>query len=180
MVSIHVQSAIAAVAGMAGIASADVVSFTQVFRNTTTATKAYEYSMTVPITGSFDASLMSGIVTASLVDLNGNGAFVRTVGDSALYTAFVDDTAVQTLWNPGWSFSVGNYLGGDAAPARFDDMPVIVATEADGIMKVTIRFELSARDMVTIGANFQLTQVPAPGAVALLAIAGFASRRRRG
>ena len=55
------------------------------------------------------------------------------------------------------------------------------APASDALLGITLRFTLSAGDTVSVASTFTVTNVPAPGALALLAVSGATGvgRRRR-
>jgi hypothetical protein len=163
---------------LGSFASAEVVSFSRTFHNTTSSVQAYEYSVSVPLAGPRGSMFMAGTVTASLIDLNGNGAFIRTANQSPVYSAAIDQSVVHSLWLPGWSHSVGGFVSGAADPARFSRVPINVASDPMGTMQVTLRFELSPRDMATIGAMFEVAPIPGPAAWMGLVLLHVPGRRR--
>jgi len=159
-------------------ASADVVSFSRTFHNTTSVARTYEYSVSVPLVGPRGAMVMNGTVTASLIDLNGNGAYMRAVGSTPVYAAMIDESVVHSMWHPGWLYAVGGFVSGSADPDRFSRMPITVAGEGIGSMRIMLRFELSPRDMATVGAMFEVTPIPVPAAWAGLLLLRIPGRRR--
>ena len=177
MVAIHSITAVGAACAACSVASATVISFTKTFQNTTSSAQTYEYFVALPITGQFPSPAISGSITATLIDLNGNGASLGNDGTTAIYTALINGNAVQTLWNAPFSHSTAAY-GTSAIPiARFEQVPFTVA-ETIEVMEIRIRLRLSARDMVTVGANFDV--IPAPGALMGVACAtGLIGTRRR-
>ena len=177
MVSMHWPAATAAALGMGAAASAAVVSFSKTFVNNTSTTQLYTYSMMVPVLDGYPTAMMSGQVTATLIDLNGNGASLGNDGTTAIYTAIINGNAVQTLWNAPFSYSASAYGSSSAPVARFEQVPFTVAENVE-VMEIRIRLRLSARDMVTVGANFDV--IPAPGALLGVACAtGMIGTRRR-
>lgn len=177
MVSMHWAAASVAALGVGAAASAAVVSFSKTFVNNTSSTQTYTYSMMVPVLEGYPTAMMGGQVTATLIDLNGNGASLGNDGTTAIYTALINGNAVQALWNAPFAHTATAY-GTSAVPvARFEQIPFTVA-EAIEVMEIRIRLRLSARDMVTVGANFDV--IPAPGALMGVACAtGLIGMRRR-
>lgn len=181
MVSIHWSIACVAVLGTGYSASAGVVSGSQTFYNTSASSRTYTYYQYAPISGGSGGNVMNGSVTATLTDLNGNGATLGSnPAGAAIYTATINDVAVQTLWNPPFGFAVGQFLSGATVPASFANVPLPSGVPADGNAGVVLRFTLSAGDAVSFAYTFNV--VPGPGALALLACAGCATngRRRKG
>lgn len=181
MVSIHCAIAFGVVLGTASSAIAGVVSGSQTFYNSSSSTKTYSYFQYAPISGGAGGNAMSGSITTTLTDLNGNGATLSSnAAGSAIYTATINDVAVQTLWNAPFVFSVGQFLSGATTPATFSDVALPAGVPVDGNNGVVLRFTLSAGDAVSFAYTFNtFNVVPGPGAVALLVCAGRAASGRR-
>lgn len=186
MVSMARNISVAALAaGMAcAPASAALVQFMHTFVNTSGTAQDFTFTATSDVAYSGQSLFdIQGSLALNLIDLNGNGATVGTNG-VPMYVASigsVNPTVVQTIWNEPWSFGVGVYGNGVPPDQVFAAMNVPVTPEAVQPLTITIRLRLSARDMVTVSGTFQAVPVPAPGAIALLAVAGVsgAGRRRR-
>lgn len=181
MVSIHWSIACVAVLGTGYSASAGVVSGSQTFYNMSASSRTYTYYQYAPVSGDSGGNVMNGSITTTLTDLNGNGATLSTnPAGAAIYTATINDVAVQTLWNSQFGFAVGQFLSGATVPASFTNVPLPSGVPADGNAGVVLRFTLSAGDAVSFAYTFNV--VPGPGALALLACAGCATngRRRKG
>ena len=186
MVSMARNISVAALAaGMAcAPASAALVQFMHTFVNTSGTAQDFTFTATSDVAYSGQSLFdIQGSLALNLIDLNGNGATVGTNG-VPMYVASigsVNPTVVQTIWNQPWSFGVGIYGNGVPPDQVFAAMNVPVTPEAVQPLTITIRLRLSARDMVTVSGTFQAVPVPAPGAIALLAVAGVsgAGRRRR-
>ena len=79
--------------GIGTAASAEVVTISQTFFNSSNATRSYSFYQYAPLAGGSAASVMSGSVSATLTDLNGNGATLGAVNGLAMYTATVNEIA---------------------------------------------------------------------------------------
>ena len=181
MVSINWSIACVAALGTGLSASAGVVSGSQSFYNMSGSSRTYTYYQYSPVSGGSVGTVMNGSITATLTDLNGNGATLSSnPAGNPVYTATINDVAVQTLWNSPFSFAVGQFLSGATVPASFASVPVPAGVPGDGNAGVVLRFTLSAGDAVSFAYTFNV--VPGPGALALLACAGCATngRRRKG
>jgi len=178
-------SVAALAAGMAcAPASAALVQFMHTFVNTSGTAQDFTFTATSDVAYSGQSLFdIQGSLALNLIDLNGNGAAVSTNG-VPMYVASigsVNPTVVQTIWNEPWAFGVGVYGNGVPPDQVFAAMNVPVTPEAVQPLTITIRLRLSARDMVTVSGTFQAVPVPAPGAIALLAVTGVSGigRRRR-
>jgi hypothetical protein len=166
-----------AVVGIAGSAEAALISFNQTFYNTGTTARRFTFVRSVPSIGSVSTDLrMTGSVTATLTDMNGNGASIKSSAATPVYTAFIGESVVKTLWDAPYEFKVTTPFGGATTPTTtFDDLVPVGAT---GDYRVQIDFTLSAGDVASVVGTFDI--VPAPGAgVILLTAGGFLGARRR-
>ena len=181
MVSIHFAMAFGVVLGTAGSAIAGIVSGSQTFYNMSSSSRTYSYFQYAPISGDAGGNAMSGSITTTLTDLNGNGASLTSnSAGSAIYTATINDVAVQTLWDSQFGFTVGQFLSGATTPAMFTNVALPAGIPIDGNNGVVLRFTLSAGDAVSFAYTFNtFNAVPGPGAAALLACAGRAAGNRR-
>ena len=170
--------------GLGTAASADVVtvSVSQTFYNSSSSARSYSFYQYANVASGAAASVMSGSVTATVTDLNGNGATLGAVNGLAIYTATVNDVAVRTLWQPFSSFNVGQFLSQSTIPGAFVNelMPGGV-TASDALLGIALKFTLSAGDTVSFASTFTVNTLPTPGALALLAVSGATGigRRRR-
>ena len=113
--SIYRSIACIAVLGTGYSASAGVVSGSQTFYNMSASSRTYTYYQYAPLSGGSGGNVMNGSVTATLTDLNGNGALLSTdTAGNAIYTATLNDVAVQTLWSSPFGLAVGPYLSNSA------------------------------------------------------------------
>jgi hypothetical protein len=143
--------------------------------------KTYTYYQYAPVSAGSAGRMMSGSVTTTLTDLNGNGASLSAnPANNAIYTATINEVAVKTLWDPFVGFAVGQFLSGATVPAYFDNTALPAGVPADGNAGVVLRFTLSAGDVVSFAYTFNVVNVvPGPSALALLACAGCATNGRR-
>lgn len=174
----HFIAAAAAGLGLAGAADAGLVTFNQTFTNTTAQAKTYDVVQTINLAGAILDPTMSGNVAAILIDMNGNGATLNSVGTTAVYTALIQNVAVQTLLPGDWSFQVNPFMSDASTPASFANV-TLPSGSASGTMSIRLQFTLSAGDKVSFSSNFVVQAVPAPGALALAALAGIGCRGRR-
>lgn len=126
---------------------------------------------------------MRGSVSGSIGDNTllppfgeGDGATLSQDGTAPLYRAIVDGASVRTL---GDVFSVTALPNGTETVGPFSfGIPVFEAAPGTNMgMAIRNQFWITADDSVGLNNTFLL--VPTPGAVALMAIGGFAAARRR-
>lgn len=186
MVSMNFVAAFAAM-GIGCAATADVVTLSQTFYNASFSARTFYFTQYLNVSGGSPSAIMSGSISATLTDVNGNGvASFGNAGANPIYRALVNDTVVRSLWT-NYSFNVdGAYLSQSTPnvdiPGSNQSMFVnesLSNVPADRVLAIQLAFTLSAGDSVTVASTFTVT--PAPGAAALVAIAGCTGlgRRRR-
>lgn len=185
MVSMNFVAALAAM-GIGCAATADVVTLSQTFYNASFSSRTFYFTQYLNVSGGSPSAIMSGSVSATLTDVNGNGvASFSNAGANPIYRAMVNDTVVRSLWTT-YSFSVnGAYLSQSTANVSapgatqsvFQNELLPSGVPADGLLAIDLAFTLSAGDSLTFAATFSVA--PAPGALAMVAVAGGAVRGRR-
>ncbi len=152
---------------------------TQTFSLFITDSVATEYGM---------GSLVGGSIAGTFTDLNANGVNIAAVDGDSIYTAFVDATTVDPFDGSvvgnlldDASGSAGLFQTGTFGESAFGDFPVLPGQSMGGASinyGFILEFTLSAGDTAGFTASMAIA-TPAPGAIALLGIAGVAGRRRR-
>lgn len=144
--------------------------------NTTGQTQTFTVTVQSPlIQPLLGQTFISGSISGSMVDSGGGGAEVTAPSGGSIYTAFVDGNAVRTLLDD--PFSQTAPVGGTntIGPASFsNEMGPFNATMSAAIQHT---FTLTPGDGVTFSSAFHI--VPAPGAIAVFALAGVIGTRRR-
>lgn len=179
--SVNFVAATAALA-LGATTSANVVSVSQSFFNSSSSARTYTYYQYATVAGGAGASVMSGSITATVTDLNGNGAVLSAVGGMPIYTATLNDVAMRTLWQPFSNFNVGQFLSQSTTPGAFANEVIPGgSTSSDALLGIILKFTLSAGDTVSFASTFAVNNVPGPGAMALLVVSGAtgAGRRRK-
>ena len=153
-------------AAVAGIASAELIDFTVI-------QDQYIGEASYQIINSAGSTVASMYISSSSVFLPGTSGAVFTGGSTSSGAIFYETTftldlaagdytiAMQDTWGDGWNWN--GIQGG-----------ITVSGNLDGASSANFSF-LSGS---SAGGSF--TVVPAPGALALLGLAGVAGRRRRG
>lgn len=164
------------------------ISFAMSFQNNTGVSQSFTFDLSqtiTPIAGPF-GTIMWGGVAGSVTDADNSGAGGATTdGVTALYQAQVDGVTVATLYDDPSSWT-GFAGGGDSLDILADSFGIppgslagpATATTSIGLVYT---FWLDAGDSISINGSFFIEEnpIPAPGALALLGMAGFAARRRR-
>jgi len=155
-----------------------------VVTNTSNATQEFMLLVTLPINEAIAQTYIGGSITGTVTDLNGDGATLAAVNGGSIYTALTDVTGITgniagTLLT-GTSVSAGSFLSANVGPASFGDpIPNQLYGAVTTNIAVMLRFTLTAGDSASFTSIFVVEPVPAPGAVALLGLAGLAARSRR-
>ena len=150
--------------------------------NDSSATREYVVDFILPISPAIpDMSYIAGSVSGTITDSNGDGMATKaSTGGGSIYNAFIDGTSVRTLLT-GASYGVSSAFGSTSfGPASFG-YPIgsLTGPGASSSIALQFRFSLSAGDTASFSSVFVVNPVPAPGALALLAVAGACRRRRR-
>jgi len=137
----------------------------------------------VTVPGWSDGTLLGASLSGSLTDTNFDGNATLAGEPSGLLSALLDgfvqlevgqdvNASVDII---GGSTSLGNYQEG-LGP----DGPTIVGPQVtNGVLRIEIDFALSAGDTASFTGGYVVGYVPAPGALALMGLAGLTGRRRR-
>jgi len=158
-------------------AAADTIILNFVVTNTSTVTQTFTLTNNI-FANIAGPTFITGSVTGTVTDLNGNGATVAALPNGSIYTAIIDlVNPVRTLMDgPAFSFSAGQFLSASSAPEQFVLEPSI---QVNGFIGITLQFTLTAGDQASFTSIFTVEPIPAPGA--LIALAGLLvlGRRRR-
>jgi hypothetical protein len=150
--------------------------------NDSSVTREYVVDFILPISPAIpDMSYIAGSVSGTVTDSNGDGsALMSSLGSDTIYNAFIDGTSVRTLLG-GSSFGVSSAFGSTSfGPASFG-YPIgsMTGPGASTSIALQFRFSLSAGDTASFSSIFIVNPIPAPGAIALLAVSVACARRRR-
>ena len=168
-----------AAAMVASGASAAMVSFSSVFTNNTLADKVYDIRSALSLTSPLGNTAGSGTLAIVVSDIRGGGAYVKSVGLTALYTSFVKGVKVAEMGS-AFNLSASAFSQNSYTDSFNKTSYGVSATTNDEIDK-KFRVILSAGDQAVVSGTFVVVSaVPAPGAIGLVGIAGgFAVRGRR-
>ncbi|MEE2972715.1 MAG: hypothetical protein VX672_06285 [Planctomycetota bacterium] len=147
------------------------------FENTSGGDSTFEIDVLLPVTLDPGLAFYGGSMAGSLSG-GANGGSLASAG-GALFNAFVDDQLIATLGDAPFSLTTDPFGSAELLPESFGDpIPSLEAAAAQESMAIGMDFVLGNESTFAVTSNF-VAQVPAPGAVALLGLAGLASRRRR-
>jgi hypothetical protein len=124
------------------------------------------------------SSVMQGSITGTLGSgvPGTNTATLAAVGGDSVYTALVDGVGVQTLLDDPFSVSTSFTTG--FGTADFGIPSPIPGPAVVNTIGIRHSFFLTAGDSATFSSAF-VVNVPTPGTVALMGLAGVVSLRRR-
>jgi MYXO-CTERM domain-containing protein len=150
-----------------------------VVTNNTLSTQTFSITVNLPVGAIVPSSLIGGSITGTVTDLNGDGATVASVAGSSIYSALIDGNTVATLMDDPFSVSAGSFGSAVVGPQSFGDpIPSMVGPAVNNTIGITLEFTLSAGDAASFTSIF-VAEVPGPGGLALLAVAGVVGGRRR-
>lgn len=146
--------------------------------NTTASTQTFTVSFMLDSDVQFSQSLMNGAFSGTLTDGNGDGSAMigRAAGSAGFYSAYIDTTLAHSLGANAYSYSGAAFGSSQVGPESFDPMNGPALSTSIGLK---FKFTLSAGDSVSFSSLFNVVDVPAPGAVVLLGLAGAFGRRSR-
>lgn len=155
-----------------------------IVNNTSAVTQEYFLDIVLPIGMTTSHSYVGGSVTGTVTDLNGNGASLSSVGGAGLFTAVTDhgtaNRAVAGSLLSATTITAAAFQSSSLGPASFGDpIPSLLHRAAAENITVQFRFTLTAGDSASFTSIFVAEAIPAPGALALLGIAGLSGRRSR-
>lgn len=150
-----------------------------VIRNTTATTQSFVIDVMLP--GSFAAGtewLVGGSAAGSMVNLSPLTG--RLISNGPMWTASFDNTTVGSLFS-NVSASVDPFFTGSIGSQSFGN-PIPGQPFTGGISsaaRIRLSLSLTAGMEATVTSSFAAQFVPAPGAIALMAVAAIAGSRRR-
>jgi len=171
--------AVAAIA-VASAASAETVIFNYVVTNTSNSVQTFTIFGTMLVAPIAGPTTMSGSITGTVTDLNGNGAEVTSdpFGVDSIYTAIVDGTDEVRYLMTDFSFEAnGPFLSGTGGPQAFSNE----AGPAGGVaisIAIRLEFTLTPGDSASFTSIFTIVPAPAALAVLGLGVVGLGRRRR--
>jgi hypothetical protein len=149
------------------------------FQNTGDADATFEIAVMLPVAFAPGSAFYGGSIGGALTG-NADGGYLSSLdSETALYTALVDGTSIATLGDAPFELLSDPFGSADVAAEAFGNpIPGLEAAAAQEPMSIELNFILGSGDAFAVTSNY-VARVPAPGAIALLAIAGGVRRRRR-
>jgi hypothetical protein len=125
------------------------------------------------------SSLVGGSVAAGLT-ADGDGGTLSSLGETPVWTSYVDAAQIAALLPGPISTSAGPFGSATLGSDQFGvPIPSMVGPALGNSMTIRLRFSLTAGDQASFTSVFVLQSVPAPAGLALLGLAGLTGRRRR-
>ena len=168
---------------IASAANAAMVSFSTVFTNNTAADKVFDVSNFLTLSHSLGNTGGSGSLAIVVSDIRGGGAYLKGVGSSAVFSTFVQSTKVGELASTN-SFAPFAVMAGTFGQMSYSDNFAReyfgAVANVNDVLQTQLKFILSAGDQAVVSGTFVVVSaVPAPGAFALVCIAGGVGLRGR-
>ena len=151
--------------------------------NATAAVQTFTIDITASTVVQGSSSLTGGSVSGVLTG-NADGGFFGSAPGQSIWNASIrnggSSSAVASLLNAPYSVTSGANLVASIPGQSFGTpIPSLPSVAMGDAMSLRLVFQLGAGDSVDLTTAFVVQAVPAPGAVAMLAIAGLRGRRRR-
>jgi hypothetical protein len=168
---------------IASAANAAMVSFSTVFTNNTAADKVFDVSNFLTLSHSLGNTGGSGSLAIVVSDIRGGGAYLKGVGSSPVFSTFVQSTKVGELASTN-SFAPFAVMAGTFGQMSYSDNFAReyfgAVANVNDVLQTQLKFILSAGDQAVVSGTFVVVSaVPAPGAFALICIAGGVGLRGR-
>ena len=156
----------------------EILSSALAFTNTSDAASVFEIGVLLPVGLAPGTAFYGGSISGSLTgDID--GGLLATSGDSALFAALVDGETIATLYDAPFGLATAPFESANLTAEAFGEpIPGLEHAAAQESMSIELDFVLGAGDTLDVSFNF-VTQVPAPGSLALLGLAGIHRTRRR-
>lgn len=154
-----------------------IVTGNVVVQNLTTLPAGYSFGILLPVANAITPSSVIGGSAAFGLTTDSGGGSLTTTGNTPMWQAQIDNTTVHSLFNAPFSL-VNSGLGSSNASENFGTpIPSLGGPAVLNSIGILINFTLSGLDQASVTSTFVVA--PAPGALALLGLAGFAGTRRR-
>ena len=146
-------------------------------------TETFQLIMTLAVGPHGPTTERSGSVAATVTSNQfADPGILSAVSGGSVYTAWTDlvdpmtDPPAATLLNDPFSIETTTPFGSADDSASLTPM---VGPMVNNTISIMFEFDLTAGDTASVSGLFQIAAVPAPGAFALLGLAGLAGRSRR-
>lgn len=165
-------------AGQGGVGGAFVTA-NIVVTNNDVVNQNFSLLMTLP-TGLLGAMFEQGSVVGTVTDLTQDDATVFAPAGSRIYTPMIDGSAEVPgflMTDPFSQAAGGAFQSASVGPADFGIVPI--SQTVDASIGILLSFDLTAGDSASFTSIFEITPVPAPAGLPVLAALGLMAGRRR-
>jgi hypothetical protein len=142
-----------------------VVGFIAIQNNLAVA-QTFSFTFLLPIVPQAPQIQVTGSISGSLTDANGNGATLTSFNPNPIYRAQVDGLTVQTLLNAPQNFAAGAFGSTPWGPGSFG--PTVLNQTANNDIAINVTFTLSPGDLASFTSVFDVIAVPEPTTLFLL------------
>ncbi len=153
-----------------------VTNFFALQNNLTTA-QTFTITVLIPISTFGPPITVNGSIGGSITDVNGNGVQLTSSAPTAIYTALINGSSVQTLLNDPQNFTAGAGGSQTFGPASFG--PTALGIAATNTIGIQVKFTLSPGDIASYTSVFTVVPEPATLALIIAGLAGVAHFGRR-
>lgn len=145
--------------------------------NLSNSTMIFQVTVKLPTIVVPAPALMSGSISGSILDGDGNGATMSAPQGGAVYTALIDNANVRMLMHDQFSVSTGGMATNAFGPESFTNE---IAPGVNQTIGIQHEFLLTAHDSITVSSSFVVaTPEPTTLALATFAFAAILVRRRK-
>jgi hypothetical protein len=131
----------------------------------------------LPIVPLSPTTEVGGSAAVGLTTDSGGGS-VSTLANTPLWQALIDNSTVAELFDDPFDMTIGG-LGSMSTDSDFGLPVPIGGPQALNDISVSISFNVTSLDQVSITSVFAASAIPAPGGLLVLVTAGLVVRRRR-
>ena len=142
-----------------------VVGFVAV-QNNLAAAQTFTFTFLLPIVPQGPQVQVTGSISGSLTDANGNGATLTNAAPTSIYQAKIDGSTVQTLLDDPQNVAAGVFGSAPWGPGSFG--PTVLGITANNNIAIQVSFTLSPGDLASFTSVFDVIAVPEPGTLLLL------------
>ncbi len=147
-----------------------------VFTNPSSTTNSFSVAAFLPGVNLAAPTEMSGSISGTILDRNGDGAAVSAPGGGSVYTAMIDGVPQKTLLDAPFSSSAGANAVNAFGPASFTNELGPQVTQSLAIMH---DFTLTGSDSLTVSSSFLVTPEPAAALLVAVGLVALLGKRRR-
>lgn len=139
----------------------------------------FSITLTLPVMVSGAKNTLYGGSVAGSMIADADGGTFSTLGTTPVWAASTNGASIANLLNAPVSVTASPFQAASIGSASFGEpIPSASGPNLSTNLAITFTFRLGAGDSAAF-TSVLVAQVPAPGAVALLGVAGLVARRRR-